>query len=252
LRAINDERCAADPTYPEQLIHFGQKKYMVPHTGENGGEREDNKRVSEAVMDSLIQHYEATAVGRLIDDLRERKLNRHDVADALLLALEKAMSIYKALAKTILPRRKRGEKRPAHPVLTPDQMGDGGTIRVLGIDPGTTNLGLCLVELVAQQLPPTDAGNEPEPLFRILLMQLVNLNQEALFRRYPDHWAIADIGAPTPILTPVYDTADIRTFFARAENARNKIKAKKRARGDADADDENEPEKKKKHVIDLT
>lgn len=245
MRAINEERRTADPAHPTQIIQFGQKKYMVPHTGENGGQREDNKRVSEAVAASLVQHYEATPIGRFMDDLKERKLNQHDVADALLLALEKGMSIYKALAKTVLPRRRRGEKRSAAPVLTPGQMGDGGTIRVLGIDPGTTNLGLCLIELVAQQLPPPDAGDEPEPLFRVLAMQLVNLNQDPLFRRFKDNWAIASLGAPTGILAPAYDTADIRSFFARAEQARQASKKRKRT-------ESKEKPAKKARVIDLT
>jgi hypothetical protein len=61
----------------------------------------------------------------------------------------------------------------------------GGTLRYLYIDPGTTQLGLCLLELVRMVQPPDGhpgvldpAASDPEPCFRVLAMELVDLNYQ--------------------------------------------------------------------------
>lgn len=202
---------------PERTITFVQKKWLVPHTGELG-ERADNKSVAETLMWDLIEHYGATELRRLYRDLQEARLNRHDVSDAFLMAMHRAEELYVAHARTQLPRRKRGEPFP--PVLTAAQMGTGGTIQVIGIDPGFTNLGLCHLELVAQQLPPADAGraeNVTEPIFRVMSMQLINLHLDTLALRYPGSYAVMQLVVPTRVYAPDYVTGDIRTFFQRAQ-----------------------------------
>lgn len=227
------------PNAPARLVVFGQKKWALPHTGELGGEREDNKAVIEKNMHALVDRYEATELRRLLASLKEQALNRHDVADAFFLAMHKAQELYALHAKTQLPRRKKGEKRSDTPVLTPAQLGGGGTIRVLGIDPGTTNLGLCLVELVAQELPPLDSGvpeHEPEPVFRVIFMQLVNLNlAESDQCRYAGgNCAAMQLAQPTRLYRPDYSSGDLRTFFTRARDnaaaytAQQEIKKKKK------------------------
>lgn len=214
---------------PERGISYVQKKFTVPHTGELG-ERSDNKAVSETLVWDMIQHYAATEMHRFFTDLKDRRLNRHDVADAFLMAMEYAQKLYAMHARSQLPRRKRGEAFP--PVMTAEQLGGGGTIQVIGIDPGFTNLGLCHMELVGQQLPPMDAGcaeNVTEPLFRVLTMQLVNLHQESNYLRYTDSYSMLQWLVPTRIYSPDYTTHDIRTFFQRAQDIVDNYKNNKRS-----------------------
>jgi hypothetical protein len=225
---------------PVRTINFVQKKWLVPHTGELG-ERVDNKNVAETLLWELIAHYSATELRRLFDDLKAAKLNRHDVADAFLMAMHRAQELYVGHARSQLPRRKRGDPFP--PVLTAAQLGGGGTIQVVGIDPGFTNLGICHLELVAQQQPPLDAGrpaNLTEPLFRVLSMQLVNLHLQELARRYLNSYATMQLGAPTRLYAPDYSSGDIRTFFQRAltvveqHKSQKEKKEKKRKRAHPD------------------
>src|SRR5262249_50679544 len=159
----------------------GDKKWLMKHDGSYGppGDRkkarEERKKVSEAMVHQLIEHYAMTRWRALFADAKEQKLNRHDMSDAYLLAMQRAEEAYALHSKTQLPRRRPGEQRADCPLLTETQRANGGTIRVFGVDPGLTNMGMCLVELVAQQLPPRDKGvdeDKPEPLFRLLTLQL--------------------------------------------------------------------------------
>lgn len=243
---------------PARSVTFAQKKWLLPHTGVLG-EREDNKAVGEKYFYALMDHYAATEIRRFADDLKAAGLNRHDVADGFFMAMNRAQELYARYARTQLPRRKKGEFRADPPVLTLEQLGNGGTIEVIGIDPGTTNLGLCHLKLVAQQLPPLDHGqpnDKSEPIFSLLGLQLVNLNLEPEYRRYPQSFSAMQLTTPTRVFYPDYSSADIRTFFARTdailathaahketlkrrreERAATKLPAKKVARTEEGPDD---------------
>jgi hypothetical protein len=131
---------------------------------------------------------------------------------------------WKLYCKEALPRRKRGEVRPDAAPLPDDPQ--RGTIRVLGIDPGTRNLGICLLELVNMQLPPLEGDDaaasaaEPEPLIRVLLLDLVDLKSA-------ENLAVVHYEANTAsarLLRPNYDHEDIAVLMRRAMAA---IEAKK-------------------------
>lgn len=157
--------------------------------------RQLRKQESERVFRHLVENYShMQGVREALDAAKAlgKGDHVHDMADAFLLALQAAMDVWRQYAKELLgPRRPNEEpRRPDHPCLTNEQCHRGGTIRVLGIDPGTKNMGLCLLELTGMQTVPADkaptsiiSGNQwtrgdPEPCFRVLVLELVDLKSE--------------------------------------------------------------------------
>ena len=221
---------------PERGCVHALKKWLVPR---NLGTREDNKAVSQAVARALLSTYPAGAglLRDMFDTAAERGLNQHDMADALLLAMQEALRQYAAHTKTVLSRRRRGEKRSDTPPLTPEQMSGGGTIRVVGIDPGERAMGLCVLELVRMEYTPTRSsarGDDPEPVFRVLLLQLVDLQSpwSPTQGHAVLHWSPAE---PVPLLEPpghgtTADVYKVATGVVEQTMAvRNKRKRKKPA-----------------------
>jgi hypothetical protein len=192
--------------------------------------RLENKAESERLTRGIAERYRAEKLKTLIKKAEHADMNVHDFSDAFLGAIQKAIVLYKLLVKKVLPRRKRGEKRSDMAPLTAEQM-KGGTIRVVFIDPGFYNIGLCMIELLAMQLPPADAEypDEPEPIFRILLLQLVDARQD-----WDDKTGHAKLvydtrGENEPYLYPDYELPDIRAFFFDREAAKKAKQAEKRA-----------------------
>jgi hypothetical protein len=186
-----------EPLAPRRSL-FALKKWLLARdtTGSTKYEtaaearkrREEHKEKAEEALKLIIERFLHTEDLRAVyDALAERGLNRHDVADALLLALDSALRWYAAHAQEVLGKRRPYEDRPDTPVLTLEQRNGGGTIRVLAIDAGTRNLGLCLLELVDVVAPPegrvgVTAGydsppnsRDPEPRFRVLALELIDL-----------------------------------------------------------------------------
>jgi hypothetical protein len=126
----------------------------------------------------------------------------HDMTDVVGQAMHEALRLYQKYATSILPRRRPHEVRSKTPVLTPEQL-HHGTIRVSAFDPGFKAAGLCLVELVGMQLPAgvTDPAVEPEPVFRVLLLQLLDLTCAAQPARI--HYA----PETAPVLAPPAERA---------------------------------------------
>lgn len=181
-----------------RLVHRA-KKYGIPHDG-SAGPRNDRKVVAEHMARGLFRRYAARALEALFAEADARGLNRHDMADALLLAIAEAVQLYAAYCKTVLPRRRPGEQRPDAPPLPADQR--LGTIRVAGLDPGMRNIGLAVVELVNMH-EPLAPGLDPEPELRVLLLELVDLQQRA-----PQSCAVLHYRADStsPVLVPRPDT----------------------------------------------
>jgi len=153
--------------------------------------RQLRKKESERIGQYLLDHYTNTGeVREFLDNARANgyRDHIHDMTDALLMAIQAALFLWYLHAKDVLGNRAPREDRPGFPCLTPEQSNGGGTIRVLGVDPGTSNLGLCLVELVEMQSVPQDrlttpiiegytwTPGHPEPCIRILLWELINLD----------------------------------------------------------------------------
>ncbi len=202
--------------------------------------------------------YNATeAYEKVIKKAETEKLNVHDLTDALLQALQVAINLWTLFAKKILPRRKRGEKRPDAPPLTSKQTNGGGSIRVIGFDPGYYNMGVCMIDLVGMQMPPEDAEfpDEPEPLFKILLWQLVDCRQDYnKSRGYAKiHYVPSD---PTAVLVPDYDQVDIRSFFfdlkARSKEKRAATLAEKKKKQEKETitlfDEKNQKEEEEEEL----
>ena len=232
---INKERVArGEAPIQRRALILAQKKWLMRHDG-SYGDRADNKRVSTALVEEMVDHYAFTAGRVLLRDAKETRLSirdhRHDLADAYLMPMQVAEEAYAQHAKGQLPRRKPGQQRADCPVLTEAQRANGGTIRVCGIDPGEVAMGLCLLELEHQQLPPLDKGvNEwkPEPLFRIHTWQLINLKQQE--PRKAKDYSLLRLDARATLCQPAYDTKDIRSFFQRAEAVSENYIAQKAAR----------------------
>jgi hypothetical protein len=115
----------------------------------------------------------------------------------------------------------------------------GGTIRVLGIDPGERAMGLCLVELCGMQLAPLRVngaprrpGDAPEPVFRVLLMQLIDLKAplSPVSGHAVLHYAPSLHPPLPPAYAPVYDSHDIRDLLARAAEAAEETLAERQGR----------------------
>jgi hypothetical protein len=167
------------PVAPRR-VRDAQKKWLVLHDGSYERGREERKDVSEKVGTALFAYYKADNVSALLRLARDHRppLNRHDMCDAYLQAMSLVLRMYSKIAQAVLGRRKPHEQRSETPVLTFEQMQSGGTLRVLGLDPGVRNFGFCLLEFTGMEMTgnQTDPmGSEPEPMFRILSMQLIDL-----------------------------------------------------------------------------
>jgi hypothetical protein len=189
--------CEHEKIFLERGLAQVLKKWLLKRGGENekgltkAQIRLLHKKESERLGYWIADNWKNGAPLRVFyDEAKSLGLNRHDCTDAKLIAMQGALSLYERFAQNVLGRRKPHEQRSDTPVLTGEQMNNGGTLRVLGIDPGTSNLGVCLLELVGMVQPPPDklaltAGLDnlpadstlPEPVFRILFMDLINLNK---------------------------------------------------------------------------
>jgi hypothetical protein len=193
--------------------------------------RLENKAEAERLLRGIASRYNATKMKAFIQKAEKHDYNVHDLADACLTALRKAIDLYKLMVKKVLPRRKRGEKRSDAAPLSREQM-NAGTIRVISLDPGYNDIGLCGVELLAMQLPPEDADypDEPEPIFRIFLWQLIDCRIEFHEKKgYAKLCYKTESGDDEPYLYPDYELPDIRAFFFDREAAKKAKQAEKRA-----------------------
>jgi hypothetical protein len=269
VKAIKAEDARRALPADARTFDYLLKKYGLGRTAEDAHNRPKHKQDAERLTRVMWDRYDAT---ELLDEFARAEqakppMNRHDMADAFLLAMECAVRRWTLYCKEVLPRRKRGEMRPDAAPLPDDP--DRGTIRVLGIDPGTRNIGVCLLELVGMQLPPLPDGDasaaaEPEPLFRVLMLDLVDLKALPL--------AVLHHAPAAPrLLRPNYDHEDIGVLLKRAlavvaakkeAAARRKVaiqaekearQARKRKREEeAAAAGEPTQKKHKRELIDLT
>jgi hypothetical protein len=167
------------------------------------------------------------------------------------------------IAVTILPRRRSGEERSDTPVLTDEQMHQGGTIRSFALDPGTRSIGFSGIEWTGMRTAPTNrpsiTGVDTEPCMRVLLMELIDL--ETSFSDLKGHSVLsyAPDPFPGPIMEPDYTNDDMQNLFpppplprkrkpaAPAGQGKRKIPKKDVAfKEDDDADDADEKVQRKR------
>lgn len=169
---------------------FAQRKWLMQR-GTNPNDRPAHKRESQKRGTHVMNNYTNCAGVRAAwDDARAKGLGTHihDMTDAFLQIMQALLLLYQIYAQSVLGNRRPGQVRSEFPILTPEQMHGGGTLRGIGIDPGINALGLCIVELGWMVAPPEDRADtpiiqgyewaprqHPEPVFRILLMELVDL-----------------------------------------------------------------------------
>ncbi len=209
--ATNDDECV-----PNRDVDFFAKKWMIAHDG-SVGERIDRKVESERLGTMVMDRFKGAARWRtlLMDALAQRPVcNRHDMTDAFLVAMQRLLNAYAAVVAKVLGRRRPHEQRSDFAVLTPEQM-NFGTLRALGVDPGTRNKGVCLLELVGMRAPPegvaaitrTNSPLDPDPVFRILCWELVDLDTPwSDIRGHARLSSFVTVAAQSPLIEPDYET----------------------------------------------
>lgn len=260
VKAIQKEDASRALPGAARTFDYVLKKYGLKRTEEDAHDRAKHKQDSERLTRAMWDRCDAVellAVFARAADATPR-FNCHDMADAFLVAMECAVRRWTMYCKEL--------RLPLTNTLAP------GTIRVLGIDPGTRNLGVCLLELVGMQAPrlPADTNAElqkmadPEPVFRVLLLDLVDLKSTGDLA-VVHHEAAA---GSAPVRRPNHDHEDIGVLMKRAADkvaakkaaaAQRKAarEAKKRECANADADEPPPAKKRKKEAaavvrIDLT
>lgn len=178
----------------EGARRFKLKKWLLQRDEHDGAldaaaarkVRGDHKKNITRIMLAVFENYTNTeAVRAFFAALKAAGVNQHDIFDAFALAMQAALDEYAALASKILPRRKPHEVRSDTPPLFDQAITRHGTIRVAALDPGINNIGFCVVELAGMVMPPPGRvpvlggePHEPEPVFRILCMELIDLDSE--------------------------------------------------------------------------
>lgn len=184
----------------ERARQFKQKKWLLDRTTESTrlprypNEKDAaykkrlrafNKAEIERLILGAIEAYTNTLDVRcFFAALKAAGLNCHDVCDALGLAMQKALDQFADVASALLPRRRPHEVRSDTPPLFHVEQTRAGTVRVAAMDPGITNIGFCVIELAGMVAPPEGrapllrgAPDEPEPVFRILCLELIDLKR---------------------------------------------------------------------------
>ena len=127
-------------------------KYGMAQDGRYG-KRTNRKEEAVRVTRQLLEKYDAVHELAMLDACRDAKMNEHDLCDAFLLALQSAVDV----------------QTGTQPLI--------GVVRVVGVDPGTRNLAVCLLEVSGlQPVPPQPDGTPraPDPLFRVLYWALID------------------------------------------------------------------------------
>jgi hypothetical protein len=180
LNMVSYDSIVHGDTHTRHQQH-AQKKWFMAHDGRYGS-HDDNKIVSKSITQFILRHCEnSREILTFLEQCTLHGVKTDDMCDAFLMAMHRVMLLYKLLASAILPRRKPNEKRSKYPIL--DQLKPGTVFRAFGGDPAVKNIGFCLVELCGMRPVPQGyksflglEAHEPEPVFRILLMQLVSLD----------------------------------------------------------------------------
>jgi len=205
---------------------FAQKKWLLAHDG-SVGTRTERKAECERTSMQVFEVYRNTyALRSFIGDVKAARLNRHDMMDAFQQGMATALQIYARLAAKVMPRRRPHEVRSDTPELLDVWRTNTGTIRVLAVDPGLRNIGVCLIELVRMQLPVANASgtctpllrgaaHEPEPHFRVLLMELLDLDTPWSDLRGHAVASFVPLAQSVPsVMEPDYsNTRDIKDYF---------------------------------------
>ena len=197
---------AFEPTAPERVILQRMGKYGIEHTGRG---RPENKKEAVRVARTLLERYDAATALAVLDTCIEERENEHDLCDALLLALQEGDNILRAA-----------------PTL--------GSVRVLGIDPGTRNLGVCVLEVtghVSQKTRSDGTPSAPLPLFRIHDWMLIDLLPE--MHPSADTPFVVKIALPaaTAVLRPSADVGALLSLqYDREQAARKRRNAKAKER----------------------
>ncbi len=152
-------------------------KYGMQHAGL---QREQNKREAVRIVRYLCQHcFHALALLAVLDAAADARENEHDLCDAFLLALQAA------------EKRARKGKEPF-------------PIRAIGIDPGTRNLGVCVLDVISlsQRDPrPDGSARAPLPVIRVLYWALVDLEEPDAKQKLPYTIKVA-LAEETPVYLP--------------------------------------------------
>jgi hypothetical protein len=248
---------------PQRPVTWALRKWLVPRDtpgtgpGDAAKRRAEHKRKAEQAATLLFERYKNTEGAReLFQEARLRSANRHDMCDALLMGIFYLLKLYAIHAQEVLGRRRPHEERPDCPVLTPAQM-NGGTLRALVIDSGSTNMGLCFLELVGMVAPPdgrpgVTAGldsapdcADPEPKFRILALELIDLKRPWSETRGQAVVTYSRSVAEAPVMEPDYftDAKPLTSYFPT-------VLSKKRPRKDlGDAEEKGKKPRKKKQKV---
>ena len=260
VKFLTQELCAMDSlrcTWTRVCVNR-QRKYGMRHDGSHGTYA-GRKATSIVVATALLERYCATPLLEVLDAARDAKHKLDDLCDALLLALVTAVEWFALAAKDRDPKARPLRDGARSQVV-------GGTLRVLGVDPGTSNYAHCLIE-VSELLPPHavtpasalpsgggsggvaeeeadyaeadgDLLREPQPVFRVLLWELLHLNEGGPTGTVKVHYALhPDQLDRAPFYRPaVRDIADMMRAPATS------VSAKKRKRA---PEDDAEPTKKK-------
>lgn len=246
-------------------VEFALRKWLVPRDTEGpktasetaaqaAQRRGKHKASSEDAANAVFERFKnCEGLRNLFHDAYLRQCNRHDMADAFLMGAAYLLGLYAVHAQAVLGRRSPGEYRPEWPVLTEEQM-HGGTFRGLFIDSGSSNMGVCFMELVGMVAPPEGrpgvmAGldsapdcRDPEPRFRVFVLEHLNLNNPWSATRgqaVVSYWRRV---AEAPVIEPDYlsDTRPLTDYFAPTGQG------KKRKMEDAG---EGEGKKKRKRLV---
>jgi hypothetical protein len=238
-------------------VTWALRKWLVPRdtpgtgSGDAAKRRAEHKRKAEQAATLLFERYKNSEGAReLFQEARLRSANRHDMCDALLMGIFYLLKLYAVHAQDVLGRRRPHEERPDCPVLSPEQL-NGGTLRALVIDSGSANMGLCFLELVGMVAPPEgrpgvmagldSAPNcaDPEPRFRILALELIDLKRPWSETRGQAVVTYSRPAAEAPVMEPDYFTSmkPLTSYFPTV--------LKKRQRKDVE-DEKGGPEEKVK------
>jgi hypothetical protein len=248
---------------PQRPVTWALRKWLVPRdtlpaprtAAEKAKRRAEHKRKAEQAATLVFERYlNSEGARELFQEARLRSANRHDMCDALLMGVFYLLKLYAIHAQEVLGRRKPHEQRPDCPVLTSDEM-NGGTLRALVIDSGSANMGLCFLELVGMAQPPegrpgVTAGldsapdcSDPEPRFRILALELIDLKRPWSETRGQAVVTYSRSTAEAPIMEPDYFTQmkPLTSYFPTV--------LKKRPREEAPEEEKAKKPRKKKQKV---
>jgi len=135
----------------ERTMERAMGKFGMQHSGKD---RAENKREAVRIVRALALAYEAHDLTATLDAAWEARENEHDLCDALLLVLQ------------VVDRAMR-------------ERGLAGPLLGLGIDPGTRNLAVCVIDALG--LAPRGLGADgktpraPLPIFSVRFWALIDL-----------------------------------------------------------------------------